>query len=56
MDDQKPYELESGAEEYLRLVAEMEDAWWNQPGTDKTWVEDTIRAFDEHFRKAVLVR
>ena len=55
-DDPKPYELEEGTEEYLCLVAEIEGRWYNQPGTDKTWVERTIHAFDEDFRHAVLVR
>jgi len=54
-EDRKPYEIEGGTEEYLRLVAEMEERWWNRSGTDKTWVEETVRRSDEHFRRAVLV-
>ena len=54
--DPKPYEIEGGTEEYLRLVAEMEERWWNRPGTDKTFVEAIGSASDEEFRKAVLVR
>lgn len=54
-DDNAPYELEGGTEAYLRNVKRMEEAWWNQPGTDKTWVEETIRRFDEHYRMAKLV-
>jgi len=55
-EDRKPYEIEGGTEEYLRLVAEMEERWWNRSGTDKTWVESTIRAFDEDYRNVMLVR
>lgn len=59
-EERKPYQIEGGTEEYLRLVAVIEARWYNQPGTDKTWVEETVRASDEHFRNfrknAVLVR
>ena len=34
----------------------MEEARWNQPGTDKTWVEKTIQLSLEHLRNAVLKR
>jgi hypothetical protein len=54
-DDAAPYELEEGTEAYLRNVKRMEEAWWNEPGTDKTWVEETIRRSEEHRRKAILV-
>jgi hypothetical protein len=55
-EDPNPYEIEDGTAEYLCLVAEMEERWWNRPGTDKTFVEAVASASDEHFRKAVLVR
>jgi len=50
------YEVEGGTDEYLRLVVEMEERWWNRPGTDKSFVDATIRAFDDDYRNAVLVR
>ena len=54
-EDRKSYEIEGGTEDYLRLVSEMEERWWNQLGTDKTWVERTIRAFDEDYQNVTLV-
>lgn len=52
----EPYEIEGDTENYLRNVAALESALWNRPGCDKTWVEQTVVASDEHFRRAVLVR
>jgi hypothetical protein len=52
----KPYEIEGDSENYLQNVATIESAPWNRPGSDKTWVEQTVVASDEHFRRAVLVR
>jgi len=54
-ENPKPYEIEGGTDAYLRLVAEMEERWWNLPGTDKSFVDATIRAFDDDYRNAVLV-
>ena len=43
-----PVEL---SEEYLRMIEEVESAPENQSGADKTWVEDSQRAFLEYFAR-----
>ena len=44
------------SEEYLRHIKIVESLPENQPGADKTWVELTYRASEEHFKKAVRIR
>ena len=44
------------SEEYLRHIEIVESLPENQPGADKTWVERAIRAWNEHYAKAVRVR
>ena len=39
------------SEEYLRHIKMVEALPENQSGADKTWVERTYRAADEHFKK-----
>lgn len=38
--------------EYREMIALIEARPENQSGTDKTWVEETVRASDEHFARA----
>jgi hypothetical protein len=51
----RPYDIEGSMDDYLFNVARMEQAWWNQPRTNKSWVEKSVRAFGRHFRSAILV-
>ena len=44
------------SETYLKAVARVESLRRNQSGTDKTWVDETIRDSEAHFAKAVRVR
>ena len=44
------------SEEYLRHIEIVEALPENQSGTDKTWVERAIRAWNEHYAKAVRIR
>ena len=39
-------------QEYMEMVAIIEARPENQSWADKTWVEETERAFNEHFKKA----
>jgi hypothetical protein len=41
---------------FLRAVARWENAPHNQPGADKTWVEQLDTDWREHYRSAVRVR
>ena len=44
------------SEEYLRHIRIVEALPENQSGADKTWVERALRAWREHYAKAVRVR
>lgn len=39
-------------DEYMRLVREMENAPWNNPGTDKSWVYKLVERDERHFARA----
>ena len=39
-------------QEYLEMVAIIAARPENQSGADKTWVEKTMRAWDEHYERA----
>lgn len=41
---------------YLRLIRHVESLPQNQSGADKTWVWESIEAFEQHYRHAVRVR
>jgi hypothetical protein len=40
------------SDEYLRHIKMVESLPENQSGADKTWVERTYRASEEHFKKS----
>jgi len=42
--------------EYLHLVRACEALPENRSGSDKTWVEDCLRAFREHYARSRRVR
>lgn len=44
------------SEAFRRAVIRWENAPHNQPGQDKTWVENLDREWREHYRAAVRVR
>ena len=37
------------SDEYLELLRRVEDLPQNQSGTDKTWVESSLREYVEHY-------
>ena len=44
------------SEAFLRAIRRWEDAPHNQPGQDKTWVEQLEADWREHYRSAVRIR
>jgi hypothetical protein len=43
-------------EEYRRAITLVEALPENQPGSDKTWVSRTDRAFRQHYKRARRIR
>lgn len=43
-------------EAFLRAIVRWENAPHNQPGSDKSWVEELDAEWREHYRSAVRVR
>lgn len=39
------------SDEYLELLRRVEDLPQNQSGTDKTWVESSLREYVEHYSR-----
>ncbi|HSC27987.1 MAG TPA: hypothetical protein VLD67_11975 [Vicinamibacterales bacterium] len=48
-----PVELDH---DYLDWIRRLEALPANAPGADKTWIWECIRAFEDHFRRAVRVK
>ena len=43
-------------DEYLRTIQRLESLPQNQSRADKTWVWESMDAFEQHHRRAVMVR
>jgi hypothetical protein len=41
---------------YQRAIAQMESLAENQPGSDKAWVESSLREYRAHYARAIRVR
>lgn len=49
-DESGPVEL---SQEYLELVRQVEELPQNRAGTDKSWVERSLREYLEHYAQLV---
>lgn len=48
-EESRPIQLDAA---YLAAIARVEALPENQSGADKTWVEEAIREWDEHYAAA----